>query len=94
MYEEAKTKLQSEIYWYDQLALTTDGWTSTTGDSYITVTVHIIINQLKVLTCVLDTSFLPESHTSENICEFLKEVERDWKFGRKVEAFVTDNAPN
>lgn len=63
LYEEAKRKLQSEIDSVDHVALTADGWTSITGDSYVTV-IHFISNQLKMLTRALTTSVMPESHTS------------------------------
>jgi hypothetical protein len=94
MYEEAKRNLQSEIDSVHHVALTTDGWTSITGDSYVTVTIHFINNHLKMLTRVLTTSFMPQAHTSENLCDFLKGVEKDWKLGGKIEAIVTDNAAN
>ena len=93
LYEEAKRKLQSEIDSVDHVALTADGWTSITGDSYVTV-IHFISNQLKMLTRALTTSVMPESHTSENLCEFLKRVEHDWRLVGKIEAIVTHNAPN
>jgi hypothetical protein len=63
LYEEAKRKLQSEIDSVDHVALTADGWTSITGDSYVTV-IHFISNQLKMLTRALTTSVMLESHTS------------------------------
>lgn len=94
MYEEAKRNLQSEIDSVHHVALTTDGWTSITGDSYVTVTIHFINNHLKMLTPVLTTSFMPQSHTSENLCDFLKGVEKNWKLGGKIQAIVTDNAAN
>ncbi len=75
LYEEAKTKLREELASVNHVALTTDGWTSNTGDSYITVTVHYINSHLKMITRVLNTSFVPQAHTSENICAFLKEVD-------------------
>lgn len=49
MYEEAKRNLQSEIDSVHHVALTTDGWTSITGDSYVIVTIHFINNHLKML---------------------------------------------
>jgi hypothetical protein len=63
LYEEAKRNLQSEIDSVDHVALTADGWTSITGDSYVTV-IHFISNQLKMLTRALTTSVMLESHTS------------------------------
>jgi hypothetical protein len=73
LYEEAKTKLREELASVNHVALTTDGWTSNTGDSYITVTVHYINSHLKMITRVLNTSFVPQAHTSENVL-FLKKL--------------------
>lgn len=94
LYEEAKTKLREELASVNHVALTTDGWTSNTGDSYITVTVHYINSHLKMITRVLNTSFVPQAHTSENICAFLKEVANEWNIDEKIVAIVTDNASN
>jgi hypothetical protein len=93
LYEEAKTKLREELASVNHVALTTDGWTSNTGDSYITVmTVNFINSHLKMITRVLNTSFVPQAHTSENICAFLKEVANEWNIDEKIVAIVTDNA--
>ena len=78
LYEEAKTKLREKLASVNHVALMTDGWTSNTGDSYITVTVHYINSHLKMITRVLNTSFVPQAHTSENICAFLKEVANEF----------------
>jgi hypothetical protein len=94
LYEEAKTKLREELASVNHVALTTDGWTPNTGDSYITVTVHYINSHLKMITRVLNTSFVPQAHTSENICAFLKEVANEWNIDEKIVAIVTDNASN
>ena len=94
LYEEAKTKLREKLASVNHVALMTDGWTSNTGDSYITVTVHYINSHLKMITRVLNTSFVPQAHTSENICAFLKEVANEWNIDEKIVAIVTDNASN
>ena len=94
LYEEAKTKLREKLASVNHVALTTDGWTSNTGDSYITVTVHYINSHLKMITRVLNTSFVPQAHTSENICAFLKEVANEWNIDEKIVPIVTDNESN
>nr|CAH0112333.1 unnamed protein product [Daphnia galeata] len=47
-----------------------------------------------MITRVLNTSFVPQAHTSENICAFLKEVANEWNIDEKIVAIVTDNASN
>ena len=37
---------------------------------------------------------VPQAHTSENICAFLKEVANEWNIDKKIVAIVTDNASN
>lgn len=76
------------------VALTTDGWTSCIGDPYITVTVHYVSSNFKMMARVLNTSYLPVSHTSANIADHLKSIASKWNIENKIVAVVTDNAAN
>lgn len=94
LYEEAKGKLLLELEQCSYVALTSDGWTSSIGDPYITVTVHYVNKKMKMISRVLNTTYMPESHTAEHICKFLKEVAANWKISEKIVCVVTDNAAN
>jgi hypothetical protein len=94
LYEAAKSKLHEELDSCKYVALTTDGWSSNVGDPYITVTVHYVTKNLKMMSRVLTTSHMPQAHTGENICKFLKETASVWRIENKIVAVVTDNAAN
>ena len=94
LYEEAKGKLLEELAQCNHVALTSDGWTSAVNDPYITVTVHYVNQKMKMISRVLNTTYMPQSHTAVNICAFLKEVAANWKITDKIVCVITDNAAN
>ena len=54
--------------------MTTDAWSSLSKQSYITVTAHLIDDDVKLHKFVLDTSEMNLSHTSENVLAHVKNV--------------------
>jgi len=74
-------------------AITTDGWTSMTKDSFITITCHYIDpNTFKLCSIVLNTNHCPASHTDENLSNELHQTVETWLLNDPVR--VTDNASN
>ena len=90
--QEVKEKLSRA----EQVALTTDGWTSRATESYITITSSHIYNDWKVKNFVLQTRSMGESHTAENICATLQASVEEWKLPTKCgqPPVVSDNAAN
>lgn len=81
----------------NNLALTTDSWTSRATESYLTVTVHYILNtDWQIKTAILQTRPVYESHTSANLSEELKHAVTEWKLNRAGATIpvTTDNAAN
>ncbi|CAM4555269.1 unnamed protein product [Leuciscus chuanchicus] len=74
------------------VSLTTDLWTSSTMEPYITVTAHYITDTWKLTARVLCTSMMPERHTAANIADRLSEIIKEW--GIQVFCTVHDNASN
>ena len=64
--------------------MTTDAWTSFSKQSYITVTAHLIDNQVELQFFVLDTSEIKERHTSENLLEHVKGVMKKFNLNHDV----------
>ena len=57
------------------IAITTDGWTSSATQSYVTYTVHCITQEWTLLSAVLETSIFHRSHTSQHLVEhFVKMI--------------------
>lgn len=54
------------------IAITHEGWSSCTTESYSTVTAHFITSVLELQSVFLHTHQVQESHTSEKIADGLK----------------------
>ena len=66
-YAAMKRKLQESFRLCDNLALTSDIWTSRATQAYVTVTAHYISEDWKIQSYVLCTCEKPEMHTGVNI---------------------------
>ncbi|XP_063049938.1 E3 SUMO-protein ligase ZBED1-like isoform X1 [Engraulis encrasicolus] len=96
LYEETRQDIVKELSEACQVALTTDGWTSRSTESYLTVTAHHITPQWELRSCVLQTRPIYESHTSEFLSQKLREVVEEWALERGSGSIpvTTDNAKN
>uniref|UniRef100_A0A8C5MWL9 BED-type domain-containing protein n=1 Tax=Leptobrachium leishanense TaxID=445787 RepID=A0A8C5MWL9_9ANUR len=94
LYNEAKAQVIASMSQAGQVALTCDAWTSVTTDSYITFTAHYISKDWQILSHVLQTRAVYESHTGANLAELLSRVVEEWQLSDKSVVLVTDNASN
>ena len=83
MFEETKAHIKKELKKQVHIGLTTDAWTSTTQQSYITVTAHIIDEKCNLKSYVLDTSEITKRHTSENLMEHIEIILTDYEINTK-----------
>ena len=74
------------------VALTTDLWTSTATEGYITLTAHFIDETWALQSQVLATRKMLERHTGKNIAEEIKKLVEE--FDLDVVAVTHDNAAN
>ena len=75
-------------------ALTNDIWTSTTTQSYLTLTYHFITSSWEMKSLVLETFDFCNNHTADNIAEALQRDAGSWGISSNVITVVTDNAAN
>lgn len=96
LYEESKSKIVQILKDAVSIAITTDGWTSRSTQSYITITAHTVNSDWKMENVVLQTRPLFESHTGANIAEVLQTAVTDWELKKPNHdiTIVTDNARN
>lgn len=100
LYTKEKEKVLSELRNHFEkgtpcYSLTTDGWTSRTGDSYVSMTCHLLDSQFQPHTYNLACKHVPECHTSANLKDVLLELAEDWGLPQGIPVFViTDNARN
>ena len=86
-----KTKLEQDA---ESVALTTDIWTSTATEAYVTVSAHYILPNWELCSCVLETPGFPERYTGQRIADKLREIMQRYCLGEKVSAVVHDQAAN
>ena len=74
---------------------TTDLWTSTAGDPYLSFTCHFIDCSWELQSFCLCTQYLPEDHTAANIQEALSDTLKCWKLDvSKLVGITTDSGAN
>ncbi|CAG2202961.1 unnamed protein product [Mytilus edulis] len=91
---QLKKRLISEISSAKSASLTTDTWTSTATESYITVTEHHITDNWELKANVLCTRAMPERHTGDNIANKLQSIVSEFELDGKIDTCVHDNARN
>ena len=74
---------------------TSDFWTSSNCQPYITITVHFINSKWILKSCTLDTSVVYEDHTGENIACTITDILDNWNLSfSQLIATTTDNGSN
>uniref|UniRef100_A0AAQ6A8D6 BED-type domain-containing protein n=1 Tax=Amphiprion ocellaris TaxID=80972 RepID=A0AAQ6A8D6_AMPOC len=97
IYNKVRQNIVTDLAATNNLALTTDSWTSRATESYLTVTVHYMMNnEWQIKSAVLQTRPVYESHTSANLSDELKTTMTEWKLNRPNQTIpvTTDNAAN
>ena len=91
-YHEVKGTVREIMEGASRHAITTDLWTSSGNEDYLTITAHMISNDFDMHAFVLQTRNMSERHTAENLQIEFEKAKIEWKL---VDPFsVTDNAKN
>jgi hypothetical protein len=94
LYENCLTNTKNTVSKISHCCLTTDCWTSSNNDSFISVTVHFLDENFKIQSMLLTCSIFDKSHTSENLAKELLTIAKDWAIEGKIVLAVSDNAAN
>ncbi|XP_064468924.1 zinc finger BED domain-containing protein 4-like [Ornithodoros turicata] len=100
LYEEEVRRVKYELKSHfnggtECYSITTDGWTSRSGDSYLSLTCHILDGNFAIHNYTLACRCMPLGHSADNIRNFLKDVIAQWDLPESVPVFMlTDNARN
>ena len=70
----AKNQIKSQLGKQSSLSLTTDMWTSRSGDGYISLTTHYITADFEMKHSNLTASHLPGTHDHTNIAAALRHL--------------------
>ncbi|CAG9829823.1 unnamed protein product [Diabrotica balteata] len=92
-YTESASTLKITLSKVENIAVTTDIWTSDSNVAYITVTAHFT-HESNLCARVLCTKGMSGSHTSEKIADELTSIFNDWNIGNKIITVVSDNGAN
>ena len=78
VYQACKDAVKAILITKKNISFTTDAWRSTNKDSYITITAHVLDDDLVLHSFVLDTSEIKVRHTSENLFKHINNVLQEW----------------
>lgn len=88
-------KVANQVVAADFFATTTDLWSSRTMEPYMSLTIHYIDPDFNLTTKCLQTAFIPQDHTGQNIADGLREAMAEWSLEEeKLVCMTTDNAAN
>lgn len=94
VYDDVSSQIKAELNAALSVSFSTDGWTSRSEDSYITVNAHFINDKWEGKSYNLITTAMDEAHTSANLASKINSIISDWELTDKAMAIVTDNAAN
>lgn len=94
MYIDKSQSIRNIIENINYISLTTDGWTSTAIDSYLTFTAHYFDDNWKLYSVTLSIEEIQESHTAENLKDSIMNVIESWNLNNKITGISHDNAAN
>ena len=96
LYTTTRDNIAASLRNMQYYSITTDMWSATgTMTSYMAVTVHYIDSEWILQSHCLQTVFVPEDHTAENLATALQEALESWALPENHLACVTtDNGSN
>lgn len=94
VHEEIKADVLKKVQAVSALSVSTDGWTSRNNEGFIAIVAHFVDEETKLQSALLGCINYDERHTSENLCNLMKNVMAEWQISHKVAAVVSDNAAN
>ena len=79
LYADVKHQVTEAISSANRAAITCDAWTSRATQSYVTLTGHHSSPDWEMVSHVLQTRAMLESHTGANIADLLRDVVHEWR---------------
>ena len=74
LYNNTRDKVKAELANVPFFSATTDMWSSRTTEPYLSLTVHFVADDWRLVHRCLQTSFFPSDHTGEEIANELKGI--------------------
>ncbi len=90
LYRQKRVEVQNAVNNTSNLALSAELWSSSEKVFYLTVSCHLISENWKLKSYVLDTAHLLTKHTAENAVEHLLRISNEWNITEKSQIVVTN----
>jgi hypothetical protein len=95
LYNEVVTSVTARLKQANYFALTTDMWTSSVMESYMSLTIHFVNDDWLLENIALGAFPMMEDHTADNISSALLALLDDWDLDpQRLVAATTDSASN
>ncbi|XP_071793267.1 E3 SUMO-protein ligase ZBED1-like [Asterias amurensis] len=94
-YNEVRARVAEEVRHAELFSATTDLWSGENLQPYLSYTVHFVDEKWALLSRCLQTSYMPENHTGENIASAMKGTLTAWGLREEKQiCLTTDNGTN
>lgn len=90
LYRQKRVEVQNAVNNTSNLTLSAELWSSSEKMFYLTVSCHLISENWKLKSYVLDTAHLLTKHTAENAVEHLLRISNEWNVTEKIQIVVTN----
>ncbi|MBN3305276.1 ZBED1 protein, partial [Amia calva] len=92
LYGEARERVEEQLKLVSYFATTADLWSSRTSEPYLSLTVHFIDQDWKLVSLCLQTVYFPEDHTGEAIGAGLTDALASWGLGEDRQVCITTDS--
>ncbi|XP_076876677.1 E3 SUMO-protein ligase ZBED1-like [Brachyhypopomus gauderio] len=95
LYQTVKEGIIRDLKEVYHFSMTTDIWSSVNMMPYMSLTIHYLNANWELQSKCLETLFIPESHTGDNLAEALRSSLQEWSLDEgKLACITTDNGAN
>ncbi|XP_037819087.1 E3 SUMO-protein ligase ZBED1-like, partial [Lucilia sericata] len=94
VYDKRLLEVKHMLRDIDNICITTDGWTSISNESYISITAHFISPDWKQKTVFISCFKTMKDHTAQNLKDEICQVLQEWGMDSKITCVLSDNAAN
>ncbi|XP_053506474.1 E3 SUMO-protein ligase ZBED1-like [Ictalurus furcatus] len=92
LYSEVRERVQEQLKSGSYFATTADLWSSRTSEPYLSLTVHFIDQDWKLVSLCLQTVYFPEDHTGEAIAAGLTDALASWGLSEERQVCITTDS--
>ncbi|XP_067257230.1 E3 SUMO-protein ligase ZBED1-like [Chanodichthys erythropterus] len=92
LYGEVRERVEEQLKSVSYFATTADLWSSRTSQPYLSLTVHFIDQDWKLVSLCLQTVYFPEDHTGEAIAGGLMDALASWGLSEDRQVCITTDS--